>query len=492
MHIHFGRWGEAFLEIHNRRFFQTIFHSAHSFSIRAVTRKNLPFSIGFICIFIWLYAFFLPMGDFKYENQLYNHNVGNSAVYYYVWLFAGCALALFVDGRKFVPKTFYSVITALACFVVLRFTGTGILSRSIMVLAAACIGHIFASNIYAFFMILNNSEKFYSMLLAVLIPKALMVVKPMVNHIDSVFDPASAIILVIILILAVCAFFYRYNTDEMPCSAKLKAPKKAYALMPLVFVVLALNDVIAPVSLNRITELAKNEIEQYYFLGVVIGIAVVLLLQKRFAVNICNMLNISFALLAIGFVFIIISFQDSRAGLMAASCFGSSYVIGIINIYYLAGFMTKKFQSIPFYRTGIALASFYYLAAFIVMHILENSELVSPLVMALICVCIVILFFMLTPFFIKMLYAGEWIEDCYRQDVTRCSRLEAKLRDYRLTASEIEVCRLLLEGYTLRQISGIQSKAYATINTYCTAIYRKLNISSRTELLLLLKDYMEK
>ncbi len=70
-------------------------------------------------------------------------------------------------------------------------------------------------------------------------------------------------------------------------------------------------------------------------------------------------------------------------------------------------------------------------------------------------------------------------------------QLEAKLKDYKLTPAEIEVCRLLLDGYTLRQISGMQSKAYATINTYCTSIYRKLNINSRTELFLLLQEYKE-
>jgi DNA-binding CsgD family transcriptional regulator len=62
-------------------------------------------------------------------------------------------------------------------------------------------------------------------------------------------------------------------------------------------------------------------------------------------------------------------------------------------------------------------------------------------------------------------------------------------KKYRLTKREIEVCKLLLQGYTMRQISGILSLAYPTVNTYCTSVYRKLNINSRTELLLLFKDY---
>ena len=430
------------------------------------------------------------MGGFKFESELYNRNTGSSAKYLYVWLFVGCLIPVLFNGRKFVPKTFYSVITAIFCFFVIRFTGTGIMSQCIMLVAAACIGHIFASNIYAFFMVLNNSEKFFSMTFAVLLPKVLMLLKPILNKIYFAIDTPSVIILVIILILAVCSFFYKYNTDEMPRSTKIKAPIRAYALMPLIFVVIAINDVIAPSSLSQITELSKNQIESYYFIGIIAGAAVILL-QRRFTINICNMLNISFALLAIGFVIDIISYQNGNTASIVAVCFGCSYVIGLINIYYLTGFMTKKFQSVTFYRAGIVLSTIYYFAAFTVMKISMETKMISPIFMALACVCIVIIIFILTPYFVKILYAGEWIEDSYRQDVTRCSRLEAKLRDYKMTSAEIEVCRLLLDGCTLRQISVIQSKAYATVNTYCTSIYRKLSIGSRAELFILLKDYME-
>jgi DNA-binding CsgD family transcriptional regulator len=205
------------------------------------------------------------------------------------------------------------------------------------------------------------------------------------------------------------------------------------------------------------------------------------------------MLNLSFALLAIGFVMNIIGIQYSVAGLYSSVCFGCSYAVGFVNIYYLAGLMTKKFESLSFYRIGIVLSAIYYIIAFMIMDaVTDSTELSPPILMAFVSICIVILFFLLTPFFIKVFYSGEWIDDTYRQDVTTCSRLEAKLRDYKLTPAEIEVCRLLLDGCTLRQIAGIQSKAYATINTYCTSIYRKLNINSRAELLLILQDYVTK
>lgn len=473
-----------------RGFWGKTFQIANQISLKDVTKKNLPYFIGWIAIFTWLYSYFLPMGEFRFVSKLYNGNVGNSMIFYYVWLISGGFIPVLFNGRQFVPKTIYSVFTTLVCFGVMTFADSGIVSEVIMVIVAVCIGHIFASNVYGFFMVLNNSEKFYSMAIGVLLPRALMLGKPFINNADYWFDASIVIILTIMLTLLVCSYFFRYHTENIPTALEMKAPVKAYSLMPLVFVVLVLDDVIAPASLHQMVELSKRQIESYYFLGILIGILIVIFLQKRFSINVCNMLNISFALLAAGFAVNLVSLQYKGAGLISAVCFGSSYAIGFVNIYYLAGFMAKKFQSILFYRVGILLSTLYYFIGFAFQNtFIESKLLVSSMIMALISIFIVLLVFVVSPFFIKMLYSGEWIDDTYRSDVTKCSRLETRLKDFKLTPSEIEVCKLLLDGYTLRQISGMQSKAYATINTYCTSIYRKLNINSRAELLLFLQDY---
>ena len=71
------------------------------------------------------------------------------------------------------------------------------------------------------------------------------------------------------------------------------------------------------------------------------------------------------------------------------------------------------------------------------------------------------------------------------------SRLRARLRELNLSPKETEVCELLLRGYTLRQTAAMLEIAYSTANTYCTSLYRKLGINSRTELTLLFKEYIE-
>ncbi len=48
---------------------------------------------------------------------------------------------------------------------------------------------------------------------------------------------------------------------------------------------------------------------------------------------------------------------------------------------------------------------------------------------------------------------------------------------------------MLLEGYTMRQTAATLSLAYPTVNTYCVSLYKKLNINSRTELIVQLGEY---
>jgi energy-converting hydrogenase Eha subunit C len=90
----------------------------------------------------------------------------------------------------------------------------------------------------------------------------------------------------------------------------------------------------------------KSQIESFYFIGILAGLAVTLFLQTRLSVNICLMLNLSFAFLAIGFLIDIIQIQYPDVGLASAVCFGNAYAIGIVNVYYLAGLMIKKIRMI--------------------------------------------------------------------------------------------------------------------------------------------------
>ncbi len=64
---------------------------------------------------------------------------------------------------------------------------------------------------------------------------------------------------------------------------------------------------------------------------------------------------------------------------MSAVCFGVAYSIGIVNIYYIAGFMIKKIPEHIFYLAGFLLSSLCYLAVSIFVKSFGQSEMLASL-----------------------------------------------------------------------------------------------------------------
>ncbi|MDD3243853.1 MAG: helix-turn-helix transcriptional regulator [Eubacteriales bacterium] len=454
-------------------------------NLRSIRRASVPYFAGWVIIFTWLYCYFLPNGRLLFVNGAEGESYGRAATY--IWLIVCPLITTLSKADRYVPKTIYSVILALLCFAGLLAFKTGAVALLLQIAMAACVGHIFASCGYGFFMILNNTEKFYSMVLGIGLPKVLLLLHPVIAQHLHGMAYADWVLLGCLAALLVCSAFFRKEKADIPVVGKAPFPKKAWSLMAMVFLVLAFNDVVAPLVLVALKEASGMPLELWYFGGIAAGLFLVVFLQKGFKLNIGLMLNISMALLAMGFVISIAIKEGEQALLLAAGCFGAAYSIGMVNIYYLSGFMAKKLRNLTFYRVGIILSAVYYFFGYGTVHMLGGA---LPII-SIVSVCVVILFFVFSPLFLRSLYEGEWIDDSYRQDVTFESRLKTRLREAGLSPKESEVCELLLRGYTLRQTAAMLNIAYPTANTYCTALYRKLSINSRTELTILFKEFID-
>jgi DNA-binding CsgD family transcriptional regulator len=53
-----------------------------------------------------------------------------------------------------------------------------------------------------------------------------------------------------------------------------------------------------------------------------------------------------------------------------------------------------------------------------------------------------------------------------------------------LTNKEVEVFKILVEGYTMKEASKLLNVKYSTINSHTKAIYKKLSVNSRSQLIL--------
>lgn len=84
----------------------------------------------------------------------------------------------------------------------------------------------------------------------------------------------------------------------------------------------------------------------------------------------------------------------------------------------------------------------------------------------------------------KILISGGKIisnEEPVKLDTTNDDK---QRRVAQLTPRENELYSLLLEGFTLKECAKQLSIKYSTANTHMTAIYKKLEVNSRAELII--------
>ncbi len=468
------------------KFFKALFpsvsRSGAALNISSLSRRNMPYFAAWIALFTWMYCCFLPGGIHLYLQEMPMDTTSLLAVA--VWLII-CPLAVFLaNGTDYVPKTIFSSTFLLLSFFIRAFFDVDGFASIMAILEAAAFAHVFVSCGYGFFMVLNNTEKFYAMILAIALPQSVLFLHSHLTFFAECPQMQTIISICCMSVIFICALDFLKNGKSLPLIPKGKFPAKAYSLMPVLFIVFTLCDVLAPFAVQKMEETVSQPLESYFYIGVILGIILIIYLQKYLALNIASMLNTAFALLALGFASTLTAERYPFLAVHSAAFFGVSYSLAMVNIYYLAGLMSKKLNSLLFYRIGIFSSTLCYLCGFWLVHSLENNPLTAEF-FSLTCL---VLFFMFSPVIVKMLREGEWTDDTYRNDVTYESRLRQRLIELNISPREQILCELLLQGCTLRQCALIMEVAYPTANTYCTSLYRKLHINSRAELLILFTD----
>jgi len=426
------------------------------------------------------------MGSFPVSAQLFN--ISAHKAFSVIYLIATVIIICFFKGRDYIKLLPVSGIVCTVGLILSLVFPESIFVPYIVVICAVAFGHMFASFGYAFFILLNNSEKFYAMLFSVIIAKLMMFLHPiMPKPYELIFT-----VLPIILIAISCLFTRDRATDALFDKNK-KLSADSYSVMILVFISYVLNDVIAPAMLKSIIADTMINIAAVYFVGILLGAFLTYLLRKVIQMNICHSINISFMCLGLGSFFAVLTDRNNVFVYITALLFGIAFAMGFITIYYMCGIMAKRFQSVRFYRIGVAVSGIAYVFGFaITNHFPFEINNTAFITAAAVSIILSMLIFTVSPLFAKTLYSAEWTDDLYRPDVTYGSRLDEKFKELALSPRECELCKLLLDGYTLRQIAATLQIAYPAANTYQTSLYRKLNINSKTELLLLFKEHITK
>ncbi len=459
-------------------------------SIRSISLKNLPFFLVWIFMLSWLDIFAIQHGAFQIKTEIYGIPVGD--IYTYLFAAVAAVLIFFLDGANFLRYTVHGALAALAGFIAsLLFPGT-IITLFLLIVSALGMGLLIASACYSFIMILNNAEKFYAMVIEFSIARMMLLIKPYtdIGILDLIITKGIPIALLFGLLI--CTLFFKNDvTIAFEQSEKSEISIGAYSVLFIVLVVFVLNEGVVPAILKTTHGIVVEDIDRLYAAGAIAGVIILLVFQPVLKKSIWHMWNLSFAILALGFIINIFTYWSEGFFKFSAVLYGCTYATSYINIFYMTGIMAKKYKSLKFIRIGILTAAvsgiLSYLASF---AILSSDSAIVAAVSALVSIVAILVFFMLSPLFVRELYTAEWMDDMYRLDVACGDRLTARLKEFGLSPREMEVCMMLLEGYTMRQIAAALSLAYPTVNTYCVSLYRKLSINSRTELMVKFGKYV--
>lgn len=244
--------------------------------------------------------------------------------------------------------------------------------------------------------------------------------------------------------------------------------------------------------LNITAESIGNSVVVWYYIGGILGCLIYFALYAFASKPFVLLGNIIFAFIAMGLLCNAFISQAPGMAVVFALLLGAGNTAGMINMYYIIGVVGKKYSSIRYLKWSIVLVGICGgVSGIVVGNVIHDTNTAGVTLIASIVTAAVIMIFMtLSPLLTQEQYYSDWAKDSEMMEIDNDQSYLFK--KYQLSRRETEVCKLLLQGYTLRQTSAMLSISYSTVNTYCTCSYRKLNINSRAELMILFKDFVTK
>lgn len=464
-------------------------NSENVVNFRVLRRCNYPYIFIWVVYYAWVIVFTTwwtasPLIDEVYgvgvRNLLHSVNLVSSAVFVFV---------IKKEWYKLTAKAgSVFILAGMAAFLLFK-NDFPALSAASAAITGIFLGCVNISILIPFVFILNNTEKFYAVVGSNILINILSIIKDSFEG-SSIPGAAGAFLSFAMLSAGLAAvLFFREDVELLENNEYEGMPSRIYMTLFINCVFAVLCKGIAKGMLNSAAEMSNMPVMNIYYIGGIVGCILYFSVYKRTQNAIHLAWNITFGSITMGFLcFSFIS--NIEALTIAFSIFiGIGSTMGMINMYYILGVIGKKYNSFRYVKLSILFIGICGgLAGVLLGNLIYEADAFNlSVISSLISAGIMIVFLMMSPILTRTYYSDEWAGDSQKIEID--NEHMSMFKKYSLSKRETEVCKLLLEGYTLRQISAIISIAYPTVNTYCTSLYRKLNINSRTELFVLFKDY---
>lgn len=465
-----------------------ILHQDSVVHLHGLRRENMPYLVIWIFYYAWVVTFTTwwtasPIGDSAFDTHIRGlmHTVDliSSAIFVFIIRKEWFMKASRIGALLIILSTFsYYVLSSGTIKILAAITGS------------VAIGCVNICILIPFVFTLNNTEKLYAAVISNVLIQLLSLLK---EH--SLPGFAEPILSVILLILALSAVLFLNNETGQDEDGEKNADTPR--MSPRVYLSLFFNCAIVILCkgagkgiLNIAATSIGPSVLTGYYLGGLGGCLLYVLVYAFTKKSYIWLGNLTFSSVAVGLLCNAFIPQTPRLAVPFAVMLGMGSTIGMINMYYIIGVIGKKYDSMRYIRLSIL-----FIGAFGGMPGIAVGNTISQIgtfdisiLASVISAVVMIAFMFVSPIMERIDYVNDWGWDSNNTEVGG-SRFSI-FKPYGLSKREAEVCDLLLQGYTLRQIAAILPIAYSTVNTYCTSAYRKLGINSRTELLLKFRDFI--
>lgn len=458
--------------------------------LKGLRRRSLPYLLIWILYYAWVVAFATwwtapPLHETVLGTQL-------RSVMHIVNLISSAVFVFAIRKEWFVKASRIGgilILGGMLVFFIVPDTRVQIVSAVISSIAIGCVNICI---LIPFVFTLNNTEKLYAVVLSnVLIQLISLFQEYQVGGKQRGGIELMISLFLLVIALSATIFFKQQHFLEesgSPSTRKVQIHGRVYLTLLFNCAIVILCKGAGKGILNITAVGSAFPVFTWYCIGGLFGCLLYLLIYAFTKKAFIWLGNLTFASVAMGLLCNAFVQRVPDLAVAFAILLGVGSAVGMINMYYIIGVVGKKYNSMRYLRLSILLIGICGGGSGIMVgNYISNIGTFEISVMAsVLSAAVMILFMAVSPIMMQVNFENDWGRDSQNIDIDQ--EPFSVFKKYELSRRETEVCKLLLQGYTLRQVSGILSIAYSTVNTHCTSAYRKLGINSRTELLLLFQN----
>ena len=426
---------------------------------------------------MYTFVFMVATKYFIYEDGILSFNFSMYALYQHIALLASIIVGFAVlrRHRLEIPKRILCIVGAVLILFGAIF-GDVRSHIAYLVILSVILGQLAVCSLLTYIYEMNNSERLFGIVLAHLLVGAVSIYSIRFNRTTSEF---WWLIFALSTVASAVSFFEKKDV-EWEISVVETFQKKLY--VPLVLA--CIGGIVAVCSSMIIMEkLAPvNPDARYFFYGGAVVGAIIYYIQYRILPKPATttlITGFSFSIIAI---FCYLVGESYWVGFISAAFAGATFNICMMNLYYILCNIIRKYKESHMLKIAPIVSNFMgmVIAVLATMAFFYSGN-AGIKVWLSICLGGNVLVIATSVFWNNGISVTAKEEEYVQFDTTLTK--EQAFESVALTDKEIEVAELLIEGLSLKEIASKLFISENTAKTHRTAVYKKMQVASRDELI---------